>query len=105
MQRRATRTSHSYIHLYMCPNLLYIYMYTYHACMHGWCIYALYEKARPDVLRGPGGWLDLRPSEYEQLGDGRTCRVRGGVYTFPRDEGDMYEVKMEGGLYGVCRGS
>lgn len=57
--------------------------------------HTLYEKSRPDVLYGPGGWLDLTASKYEQLGDGRTCRVRGGLFTFSRDAGLPYQVKLE----------
>ncbi|KAF1971834.1 hypothetical protein BU23DRAFT_645754 [Bimuria novae-zelandiae CBS 107.79] len=57
--------------------------------------HTLYEKSRPDVLYGPGGWLNLTQSRYEQLDDGRTCRVIGGEFTFSRDEGRKYQVKLE----------
>ncbi|KAJ4353830.1 uncharacterized protein N0V89_005560 [Didymosphaeria variabile] len=57
--------------------------------------HTLYEKSRPDLLYGPGGWLDLMESSYELLWDGRTCRVRGGRFTFSRDVGAKYMVKLE----------
>ncbi|KAF2446173.1 hypothetical protein P171DRAFT_430385 [Karstenula rhodostoma CBS 690.94] len=57
--------------------------------------HTLYEKSRPDLLFGPGGWLDLTESSYETLDDGRTCRVRGGRFTFSRDVGEKYTVKLE----------
>lgn len=57
--------------------------------------HTLYEKSRPDLLYGPGGWLDLTQSKYEQLEDDRTCRVRGGKFTFSRDAGLPYQVKLE----------
>ncbi|KAF2868370.1 hypothetical protein BDV95DRAFT_500870 [Massariosphaeria phaeospora] len=58
--------------------------------------HTLYEKTRPDILSGPGGYLDLTASTYEQLEDGRTCRVRGGLFKFSRDLGKPYQVKLEG---------
>lgn len=58
--------------------------------------HTLYEKSRPDLLYGPGGVLDLTESKYELLEDGRTCRVKGGRFTFSRDVGMKYTVKMEG---------
>src|SRR3954469_19872822 len=57
--------------------------------------HTLYEKSRPDILFGPGGYLDLTASTYEQLQDGRTCRVRGGSFTFSRDAGKPYQLKLE----------
>ena len=57
--------------------------------------HTLYEKSRPDLLYGPGGWLDLSKSRYEQLNDGRTCRVSGGSFTFSRDVGLKYQIKLE----------
>ncbi|KAI9739308.1 MAG: hypothetical protein M1834_007521 [Cirrosporium novae-zelandiae] len=59
--------------------------------------HSLYEKTRPDILPGPGGNLDLTKSSYEQLQDGRTVQVRGGVFAFSRDNGSKYTVKLEGG--------
>ena len=58
--------------------------------------HTLYEKSRPDILYGPGGWLDLADMKTEALEDGRTVRVRGGVFHFLRDEGRPYTVKLEG---------
>ena len=57
--------------------------------------HTLYEKSRPDLLHGPGGWLDLTKSRYEQLEDGRTCRVTGGEFTFSKDAGLKYQIKLE----------
>ncbi|KAF2715295.1 hypothetical protein K504DRAFT_368296 [Pleomassaria siparia CBS 279.74] len=57
--------------------------------------HTLYEKSRPDLLYGPGGWLDLSKSEYAQLEDQRTCRVKGGQFTFSTDAGLKYQVKLE----------
>jgi hypothetical protein len=57
--------------------------------------HTLYEKSRPDLLYGPGGWLDLTASRYEQLNDGRSCRVAGGSFTFSRDAGLKYQIKLE----------
>lgn len=58
--------------------------------------HTLYEKSRPDVLVGPGGYLDLRNMRTEAWGDGRSVRVRGGEFVFDRDEGKKYVVKLEG---------
>jgi hypothetical protein len=57
--------------------------------------HTLYEKTRPDILSGPGGYLDLTASTYEQLEDGRTCRVRGGLFVFSTDAGQPYRLKLE----------
>jgi len=57
--------------------------------------HTLYEKSRPDLLFGPGGWLDLTESQYEQLNDQRACRVRGGMFKFSREQGLKYQVKLE----------
>src|ERR1700761_7212975 len=40
--------------------------------------HTLYEKSRPDILHGPGGYLDLTQTTYKQLSDGISVRVRGG---------------------------
>lgn len=58
--------------------------------------HALYENARPDVLRGPGGALHLGETEYKQLEDGRTVRVRGSQYRPSKAEGAAYQLKLEG---------
>ena len=57
--------------------------------------HTLYEKSRPDLLYGPGGHLDLTGSQYEQLEDDRSTRVRGGTFTFSTDTGRPYQVKLE----------
>lgn len=58
--------------------------------------HTLYEKSRPDILSGPGGWLDLTESKYEQLDDGRTVRAWGGKYLKSVENGKPYQVKLEG---------
>jgi hypothetical protein len=58
--------------------------------------HTLYEKSRPDVLHGPGGVLNLAEMKTEALEDGRSVRVRGGMFHFLRDEGSPYTVKLEG---------
>lgn len=57
--------------------------------------HTLYEKTRPDILHGPGGYLDLSASTYEELGDGRTVRVRGGIFHSWKALGKPYTVKLE----------
>ncbi|KAK5196812.1 hypothetical protein LTR72_001805 [Exophiala xenobiotica] len=58
--------------------------------------YTLYEKSRPDLLYGPGGCLNLTHSQYEQLEDGVSVRVSGGVFHSPSTLGSKYTVKLEG---------
>lgn len=58
--------------------------------------HTLYEKSRPDVLYGPGGYLGLSDMKTEALADGRSVRVQGGVFHFLRDEGLPYTLKLEG---------
>lgn len=55
----------------------------------------LYEKSRPDVLHGPGGYLDVPSVTYEQLSDGRTVRVRGSTFHPPKTDGIPYQIKLE----------
>jgi len=57
--------------------------------------HTLYEKSRPDILHGPGGYLDLNTANYEQLPDGRTVRVHGGTFHWTRETGSPYQVKLE----------
>ena len=59
--------------------------------------HSLYEKTRPDLLHGPGGYLDVRESKYEQLEDGRTVRVRGPLFQTSAAQGLPYQVKLEAG--------
>ncbi|OAP64841.1 hypothetical protein AYL99_00813 [Fonsecaea erecta] len=58
--------------------------------------HTLYEKSRPDILYGPGGYLDLTHTAYEQLPNGISVRVRGGDFHFSTSEGSPYTVKLEG---------
>ncbi|KAK8086814.1 hypothetical protein PG994_001788 [Apiospora phragmitis] len=57
--------------------------------------HTLYEKSRPDLLYGPGGWLDLTKSTYEQMTDGRTVRVAGSTFHFSEDNAQPYQLKLE----------
>ncbi|KAK7977737.1 hypothetical protein PG988_005227 [Apiospora saccharicola] len=57
--------------------------------------HTLYEKSRPDLLYGPGGWLDLTKSTYEQGADGRTVRVSGSTFHFSEDYQLPYQLKLE----------
>lgn len=56
--------------------------------------HTLYEKARPDILLGPGGHLDLTASDYKELSDGKSVRVQGGLFV-PAPAGG-YTLKLEG---------
>ncbi|KAK7430475.1 hypothetical protein QQZ08_002994 [Neonectria magnoliae] len=58
--------------------------------------HALYENARPDILRGPGGALHLQKTKYDQLEDGRTVRVSGSRYQSSKAGGSPYQFKLEG---------
>lgn len=58
--------------------------------------HTMYEKTRPDILHGPGGWLDLMRTSYQQLQNNVSIRVRGATFTFSRDIGSPYTVKLEG---------
>ncbi|KAI1505951.1 hypothetical protein F5X99DRAFT_415628 [Biscogniauxia marginata] len=57
--------------------------------------HTLYEKSRPDILYGPGGYLDLNTATYEQLEDERSVRVSGSVFHFSQERGLPYQVKLE----------
>ncbi|KPM35795.1 hypothetical protein AK830_g10775 [Neonectria ditissima] len=57
--------------------------------------HALYENARPDILRGPGGALHLQKTKYDQLEDGRTVRVSGSRYISSKAQGLPYQFKLE----------
>ncbi|KAI0476298.1 hypothetical protein GGR56DRAFT_693645 [Xylariaceae sp. FL0804] len=59
--------------------------------------HTMYEKTRPDILHGPGGYLDLNHATYEQLDDGRAVRVRGSLFRSSRQDGKPYQVKLEAG--------
>ncbi|KAJ9617230.1 hypothetical protein H2200_000951 [Cladophialophora chaetospira] len=58
--------------------------------------HTLYEKSRPDLLYGPGGFLDVTRSTYEELADGRTVRVRGDSFQSSAAQGLRYQIKLEG---------
>ncbi|KAK8006592.1 hypothetical protein PG991_012889 [Apiospora marii] len=57
--------------------------------------HTLYEKSRPDVLHGPGGWLGLTKSTYEQRANGRAVRVSGSTFHFSEDNQQPYQLKLE----------
>ncbi|KAI1641902.1 uncharacterized protein F4817DRAFT_354467 [Daldinia loculata] len=56
--------------------------------------HTMYEKSRPDILHGPGGYFDLNSATYEQLPDQRTIKVRGSKFHFSKESGP-YQVKLE----------
>ena len=58
--------------------------------------HTIYEKTRPDILPGPGGWLDVTRAKYRQLEDGRTVRVSGGLFKRSVEHGKPYQIKLEG---------
>ncbi|KAH7324205.1 hypothetical protein B0I35DRAFT_449254 [Stachybotrys elegans] len=57
--------------------------------------HTMYENTRPDILRGPGGLLDLNGCHYDQLADGRTVQVSGSVYRSSKEQGMPYQLKLE----------
>ncbi|KAI0886380.1 uncharacterized protein GGS22DRAFT_128125 [Annulohypoxylon maeteangense] len=59
--------------------------------------HTMYEKSRPDILHGPGGYFDLNAATYEQLPDQRSIRVRGSVFHFSKGSGLPYQIKLEAG--------
>jgi hypothetical protein len=58
--------------------------------------HTLYEKTRPDILHGPGGYLDLNVATYTAHADGRTVVVRGSTFHSSPSQNVPYEVKLEG---------
>ncbi|KAK5948104.1 hypothetical protein OHC33_010852 [Knufia fluminis] len=58
--------------------------------------HVMYENARPDVLYGPGGYMDLTKTTFEQLDDGKTVRVAGALFKTSESLGQNYTVKLEG---------
>jgi hypothetical protein len=58
--------------------------------------HTLYEKSRPDILTGPGGYLDLTEAVYKQLPDGVSVRVRGSTFHSTASQNLPYTVKLEG---------
>ncbi|KAI0894269.1 hypothetical protein F4806DRAFT_118156 [Annulohypoxylon nitens] len=59
--------------------------------------HTMYEKSRPDILHGPGGYFDLNAATYEQLPDQRSIRVRGSMFHFSKESGLPYQIKLEAG--------
>lgn len=57
--------------------------------------HTLYEKSRPDILHGPGGYLDLNAATYTSLSDGRTVLVRGSTFHSSASDNLPYTVKLE----------
>ncbi len=53
--------------------------------------HTLYEKTDPYILPGPGGYLDLRETKFEQVTDS-IARVSGSRYV----HASQYTVKLEG---------
>ncbi|KAI1803934.1 hypothetical protein F4811DRAFT_522259 [Daldinia bambusicola] len=72
--------------------------------------HTMYEKSRPDLLHGPGGYFDLNSATYEQLPDQRTIKVQGSVFHFSKESGP-YQIKLEAAsvvgyrslFFGSCR--
>ncbi|KAK4506506.1 hypothetical protein PRZ48_000238 [Zasmidium cellare] len=58
--------------------------------------HTLYEKTRPDILTGPGGFLDLTKSTYVQSPDGVSVLVKGSSFQHVEAQGIPYTVKLEG---------
>jgi hypothetical protein len=57
--------------------------------------HALYEKSRPDILHGPGGYLDLNTAIYKPLSDGITVRTYGSRFVSSRSQSLPYTIKFE----------
>ena len=58
--------------------------------------HTMYEKTRPDILHGPGGYMDLSAARYEALSDGTSVRVRGATFQSFKAQGTSYTLKLEG---------
>jgi hypothetical protein len=57
--------------------------------------HALYEKSRPDILHGPGGYLDLTTATYTSLSDDISVRAYGSKFVSSRSRGLPYTIKFE----------
>jgi hypothetical protein len=57
--------------------------------------HTFYEKTRPDLLLGPGGYLDLSKATYEELSNGRSVRCKGSIFHTSASQGNPYQVKLE----------
>ncbi len=53
--------------------------------------HTLYEKTNPYILPGPGGYLDLSETKFEQVDD-NTVKVSGSKFV----KSDKYTIKLEG---------
>ncbi len=53
--------------------------------------HTLYEKTNPYILPGPGGYLDLSQTKFEQV-DENTVKVTGSRFV----KSDKYTIKLEG---------
>lgn len=58
--------------------------------------HTLYEKSRPDILPGPGGYLDVTSATYSPLSDDVSVRVYGSTFHTSKGRGQPYTVKLEG---------
>lgn len=58
--------------------------------------HALYENSRPDMLHGPGGYLDLTTATYSVLADGIAIHTSGAVFKASKHENIGYRIKFEG---------
>ncbi|KAJ5414614.1 hypothetical protein N7509_001241 [Penicillium cosmopolitanum] len=71
--------------------------------------HALYEKSRPDILHGPGGYLDLNTATYTSLSDGISVRTFGSEFVWSKSQGLPYTIKFEAarvvGYRGIFMGS
>ncbi|KAJ5984541.1 hypothetical protein N7481_006640 [Penicillium waksmanii] len=71
--------------------------------------HALYEKSRPDILHGPGGYLDLNTATYISLSDGISVRTYGSEFVSSKSQGLPYTIKFEAarviGYRGIFMGS
>jgi hypothetical protein len=61
--------------------------------------HTLYEKSRPDVLHGPGGFLDLRKTTYHALENGpKIVSVDGAIFQCDGVGHSPWTVKLEGAV-------
>ncbi|KAJ5260500.1 hypothetical protein N7478_012105 [Penicillium angulare] len=71
--------------------------------------HALYEKSRPDILHGPGGFLDLNTATYTSLSDGISVRTYGSEFVSSKSQGLPITIKFEAarviGYRGIFMGS
>ncbi|KAK4501516.1 hypothetical protein PRZ48_007325 [Zasmidium cellare] len=58
--------------------------------------HSLYEKSRPDLLFGPGGYLDVTQTKFVENSDGVSVHVSGSIFRTSIGDGNPYQVKLEG---------